>query len=317
MSESLKSGGLALLPTSGDASEWSDQQKALMTAAGLSGVRNRKKGNEWVKEPFSADRATVEAFLLQCERTKLDPWARQIYCIERGGKWSTSISIDGFRLVAERSGRYAGQTEPEFTADGVTWTNAWLAKTAPAAARVGVRRSDFVEPLFAVATWEGYVPRNKDGASAPSGQWVSNGANQLAKCAEMLALRKAFPDVLSGLYGTEEMDQATVSTARVAAPAAAPAAPAAVAPAPARVVAPAAVPAQVDNPSQSYDWTALAAECTTVDTLRALHVEAENLGELGIEVEAGVTVNAMLRRVRDELLAGVPAADSAGGAAGA
>jgi phage recombination protein Bet len=310
MSEALVSGGLALLPKSGDSAGWNDQEKALMTAAGLSGVRNRKKGNEWVKEPFTADRATIESFLLQCERTKLDPFGRQIYCIERGGKWSVSISIDGFRLVAERSGRYAGQTEPEFTADGVTWTNAWLSKAPPAAARVGVRRSDFVEPLFAVATWDGYVPRNKDGASAPSGQWVSNGANQLAKCAEMLALRKAFPDVLSGLYGTEEMDQATVSTARVAAPAA----PAAVDPAPARVVA---APAAVENPVQSYDWTALAAECTTVDMLRNLHANAETMGELGIEVEAGVTVNAMLRRVRDELLAGVPAADSAGGAAGA
>src|SRR5690606_25248757 len=53
-------------------------------------------------------------FLYQCRRTGLDPLARQMYCIHRGGKMTIQTSIDGFRVIAERSGDYAGQSAPEF-----------------------------------------------------------------------------------------------------------------------------------------------------------------------------------------------------------
>lgn len=226
------------LPATGDASTWNDTEKALVEAAGLV----KRQGQNMVLAP----RPVVEAFLLHCRRTGLDPIARQIYCIERGGKWGTQVSIDGARLVAERTREYRGQTPTQWTSDGVTWTDVWLSSTPPAAARVGVHREGFTEPLMAVATWDQYAQ-----GSAP--MWKKMGALMLGKCAEMLALRKAFPQDLSGLYSTEEMDQAG-------------------GPKPAAVVEqPTPELVQVEEqPAAKVDWEALASKATSRDELNAI-----------------------------------------------
>ena len=162
----------------------------------------------------------LKMFLWDCQRSRLDPFARQIYSIERNEKflddktqqwrWRkkrvTQISIDGFRLIAERTGDYAGQLGPQWCGTDGAWRDVWTDTEPPAAARVAALRKDFEQPLWTPAAFAEYAVKNDKGE--PTGQWRKMPAVMIAKCAEALALRRAFPRDLSGFYTDDEMAQA-------------------------------------------------------------------------------------------------------------
>lgn len=130
---------------------------------------------------------------------RLNPILRQIHFVKRwdGMKrcevWSAQVGIDGLRAIAERTGKYDGQDEPEFNYEG----------KALKSCRVKVYRKDWTRPAVGVAHFSEYAQTNKEGKLTK--MWAEKPHVMLAKCAEALAMRKAFPEDLSGLYAPEEM----------------------------------------------------------------------------------------------------------------
>lgn len=156
-------------------------------------------------------------FLVTANRCGLDPFTKQVHFIKYGNNAGTIVTgIDGYRVVAQRSGEYRGQTPPQWCGPDGVWKDVWLANTPPSAARAGVWRQGFQEPIYAIARWTAYCPMPN---GRPNPMWAKMGAEQLAKCAEALALRKAFPNDLSGLYTVEEMAQAVAEPVQPAEPA--------------------------------------------------------------------------------------------------
>lgn len=155
----------------------------------------------------------LQLFLHQCARTGLDPLSNQIYCIKRRasdgrGGWTEKATIqagiDGLRLIADRTGRYAPGEPPQYS---------YGPKKELVSARVGIWKmvGDKWFQVWGEAFWNEYVQTTKDGT--PTAMWKSKPHIMLSKCAESAALRRGFPAELSGIYSNEEMAQADNPTA--------------------------------------------------------------------------------------------------------
>lgn len=159
-----------------------------------------------------------ELFVLVAKRLNLDPFKRQIYAVpyrNKSGETQMVIQtgIDGYRASAARvrdprTGEtlYDGQDAPEWCDDRGKWTDAWIDRDPPEAARVSVWRKGVSRPFVAVARFRSYAKTDREGHLKDL--WATMPDVMIAKCAEALALRKAFPDELGGVYTVEEMEQA-------------------------------------------------------------------------------------------------------------
>lgn len=183
-----------------DQTDWTQQQVAALKTLGVSN---------------DVTQADLAIFLTQSKRTGLDPFSRQIYMIGRKQKTANGyetkqtiqVGIDGLRAIAHR---VAQQCHEVFSMSDTLWADktgvwhdVWLSPEPPSAAKVSVKRGGGV--FSAVAIFKEYAPIYN---GKLSGMWSSKPALMIAKCAEALALRKAFPSDMSGIYTDDEMSRA-------------------------------------------------------------------------------------------------------------
>lgn len=157
-----------------------------------------------------ANDVQLQLFLATAQRFGLDPIARQIHCVIRKGQDGPTMSIqtgiDGLRLLARRTGEFDGADPAQWCDTSGVWHDVWLSPGPPAAARVTVYRSGITRGFTATALYSEYVQMF---SGQPSSIWRTRPAGQLAKCAEALALRMAFPTETGGLYADDEMQDST------------------------------------------------------------------------------------------------------------
>jgi len=146
-------------------------------------------------------------FLMICKKTGLDPFAKQIHAVIRGGKMVIQTAIDGLRLIAERTKKYMPGPEPIISYK----ENGEIASATAFVKKLGPDGQWHI--AAATAHFDEYAQRFYDRASNrwKLGQfWEKMPRLMISKCAEALALRRAFPAEMSGLYSDEEMTQADV-----------------------------------------------------------------------------------------------------------
>ena len=138
----------------------------------------------------------IQYFLAVCRQVGLDPFKRQIYAIKRrdkndpsGKKMSIQTGIDGLRAIASRTGTYAGSDAVLFDEGLSAYEFAASGRKNPMVARVTVYRLVGGQrcPFTGEALWSEF--------NQGMGMWSRMPCNQLSKCAESQALRKAFPEM--------------------------------------------------------------------------------------------------------------------------
>ncbi len=137
-----------------------------------------------IRDSFANGASDAEfAVLLEVARARrLNPLLKQIHFVQRWDSekhrmvWASQVSIDGLRALAERTGLYQGQDEPEFVdnPDGTLKV-----------CKVRVWRKDWPRPAVGVAYWNEYVQTTRDkqtGKTRPTAMWARMPHVMLAKC---------------------------------------------------------------------------------------------------------------------------------------
>jgi len=151
-------------------------------------------------------------FLYVAKQRQLNPLTRQIHCVKRKqnykdeetGQWlkkdvmTIQTGIDGYRTIAARAQVIPSDKPPLFEGEGADFRcTAWVKKWAHGA----------WHEVAATAYYTEFVQLVKDGNNwVPNSMWKKMPHNQLAKCAEALALRKAAPEDCGNIYVDEELE---------------------------------------------------------------------------------------------------------------
>lgn len=168
--------------------------------------------------------------LSYCKSMKLDPLLKPGHLVpmsvkDKDGKYvQRDVFMPGialYRILAARSGNYAGMSEPEF---GPDIEETFIDKFGnnhkvkyPEWCKLVVKKmlNGILIEFTAKEYWkENYATMGKD-SSCPNSMWEKRPYGQLAKCAEAQALRKAFPESLGGMVTAEEMEGKGFENAKI------------------------------------------------------------------------------------------------------
>lgn len=158
---------------------------------------------ELVKRTVAPDAtdSELQLYFYDCTRRGVHPLDKLLHYTKRNGKYAPITSIDLLRMRADATGQHVGTDEPLY--QGVKGSPDFAALV-----RVHKMVAGQKATFTGTARWSEYFPGEQQGF-----MWKKMPHLMLGKCAEALALRKAFPAQLHGLYVQEEMDQAEAQPA--------------------------------------------------------------------------------------------------------
>jgi phage recombination protein Bet len=151
-----------------------------------------------------------DVFMRLCRSLDIDPWRKRVIPeVQRDLNGQRQVvlitTVEQLRIVADRSGRYAGQSAPQWRTAAGEWVDFWEGPGNPSGARVAIQRHGFTEPCWGVVHWEELAQYNDRGELLD--HWLKMPALMIAKCAEVAALRKGFPEECGGLFVREEVSE--------------------------------------------------------------------------------------------------------------
>jgi phage recombination protein Bet len=144
----------------------------------------------------------ILVFAAICKERGLSAFSKEIYLLGYNGKYSAIVGINGFRKIADRTGRLAGCDDAKFDLmpSGTYKTIAqYKDGEKPQTATVSVWKM-----VNGVRCEFSHTAKFSEFNTSQQ-KWASMPFQMLAKVAESHALRKAFSDVLGGLSDESEL----------------------------------------------------------------------------------------------------------------